>query len=69
MKDIFDYENNIKVITTVNGDKVISLNKEIYTVLLNAIFDSSEYHEEHQRKSSAKDMTKLWNALRNKEHK
>lgn len=69
MKDIFDYENNIKVITTVNGDKVISLNKEIYTVLLNAIFDSSEYHEEHKRNGSAKDMIKLWNALRDKEHK
>ena len=68
MKDTFDYENNIKVITTVNGDKVISLNKEIYTVLLNAIYDSSEYHEEHQRKGSATDMIKLWNALRKKEY-
>lgn len=66
---LFDYKNNIKVITTVNGDKVISFNKEIYTTLLNAIYDATEYHLEHNRKATADDLIDLWNVLRDKEHK
>ena len=56
---LFDYNNNIKVITTVNGDKVISFNKEIYTRLLNAIYDATEYHLEHNRKATADDLKRM----------
>lgn len=69
MNNIYDYKNNIKAMTTVNGDKVLCFNKEIYTTLLNAVFDASEYHEAHGRHATASDLVDLWNALRNVEYK
>lgn len=68
MKDYFNYQENIKVMTTVNGDKVISMNKEIYTLLLNEIFDASEYQEGRNLKATAKNSMELWQALRDKEY-
>lgn len=68
MKDYFNYQENINVMTTKHGDKVISMNKEIYTLLLNHIFDASEYQEERNLKATAKDTMELWQVLRDKEY-
>ena len=46
MANIYDYANNIKVITTNGGDKVITMNEAIFTAIRNAIHDGSEYMEE-----------------------
>lgn len=59
----YNYEKNVKVITTPNGDKVISMNKEIYTFLKNCVYDASEYQKEHDWDSTSEEVLKLWYEL------
>lgn len=63
MKNIYNYEKNIKVITTPNEDKVITMNKEIFVVLTNQIYNAVEYLEEKGLDASAEDIKGLWNKL------
>ena len=42
MKSMYNYKSNITVATTVNGDKVISMNKEILIELLNDLFEAHD---------------------------
>ena len=64
MEDIYNYKENIKVITTTNGDKVITMNEEIYISILNHVFNSSEYLKERGFNASSVDTLNLWDALR-----
>ena len=50
-------------IATPNGDKVISMNKEIYTFLKNCVYDASEYQKEHNWDSTSEEVLKLWDEL------
>ena len=68
MGNIYDYEKNIKVITTVNGDKVITMNKAIFTAIRNAIHDASERYEDKGLQATADDLKKLWASLVDKNH-
>lgn len=68
MENIYDYANNIKVITTNGGDKVITMNEAIFTTIRNAIHDGSEYMEEKGYKATADDYKKLWANLVDKNH-
>lgn len=63
MENIYDYANNIKVITTVSGDKVITMNKAIFATIRNAIHDSSERYEDKGLQATADDLKKLWASL------
>lgn len=60
MENIYDYANNIKVITTVSGDKVITMNQDIFTLIRNSIYDASEKKEAEGLQASADDLKKLW---------
>ena len=60
MKKIYDYANNIKVITTVSGDKVITTNKAIFTAIRNAIHYASLRYEDKGLQATADDLKKLW---------
>ena len=60
MENIYDYANNIKVITTVSGDKVITMNEAIFTVIRNAIHDASERNEDKGLQATAEDQKTLW---------
>lgn len=60
MENIYDYANNIKVITTVSGDKVITMNRAIFIAILNAIHDASERNEDKGLQATADDLKKLW---------
>ena len=68
MENIYDYANNIKVITTVSGDKVITMNKDIFTTIRNAIHDASERYEDKGLEATADDLKKLWYELLEKNH-
>lgn len=63
MGNIYDYAKNIKVITTVNGDKVITMNEAIFTAIRNAIHDASERYEDKGLQATADDLKKLWASL------
>lgn len=63
MKNIYDYQNNIKVTTTPNGDKVITMNEEILTSIRNHLFEVADKYEAEGFKALAKDTMELWRAL------
>ena len=64
--DNYNYKANIKVITTPSGDKVITMNSQIYVALLNNLYDARYHHEEHNRQPLADDIIKMWKALNDK---
>ena len=61
--DNYNYKANIKVVTTSNGDKVITMNSQIYVALLNNLYDAHYHHEEHNRQLLADNVIKMWKAL------
>ena len=63
MENIYDYKNNINVITTPNGDKVITMNEAIYVELLNHLFDASLYQQSKNHNATSKSTMKMWDAL------
>lgn len=67
MTNIYDYQANITVTTTPNGDKVITMNDAIFTKILNDIFDAQMYQESKKLDASARDTQDLWRALADKE--
>lgn len=63
MKSIYDYANNVKVMTTVNGDKVITMNDAIFTTLIVNLYEAKAQQKQDMRDATA-DMTQcLINAL------
>lgn len=67
MTSIYDYEKNINITTTPNGDKVITMNEAIFDVILNRVFDSYMLDDENGNKATAEDTLKLWSTLNKKE--
>ena len=67
MNSLYDYENNITVTTTPNGDKVVTMNSAIFTEILNAINDASNYQNEKGYKATAETTLELWRNLCDKE--
>ena len=69
MNNIYDYKNNINVITTPNGDKVITMNEAVYVELLNHIYDASQYQESQNHKATAESTMEMWDALNDKKER
>lgn len=63
MNNVYDYKNNTNVITTPNGDKVITLNEQIYTEILNHIYDAAEYQKSKGHNATADRTMALWKEL------
>lgn len=63
MTGLYDYISNINVVTTPNGDKVITMNGAIYTKMVNDIYDSAEQAFAEGRKATAEDTMNLWRKL------
>lgn len=63
MENIYDYKNNINVITTPNGDKVITMNEAVYVELLNHLFDASSYQKLNNHNATAESTMEMWDAL------
>lgn len=66
MNNIYDYKNNINVITTPNGDKVITMNEAIYVELLNHVWDASKYQESQNHRATAESTLEMRDALDDK---
>lgn len=67
MKSIYDYENNIKITTTPNGDRVITMNHQILTSIINHLYDAATLQEKEGLKATAEDTKKLWRTLLEKD--
>lgn len=63
MKDTYNYEKNIQVVKTVNGDIVLTMNKAIFTSIRNAIYDAAEHRRQQGYDSTADNTMRLWAAL------
>ena len=66
MKNIYNYKANITITTTATGDKVITMNSEILTSILNHIYDASEYQRGRKLDATADDTMELWKELKEK---
>lgn len=64
---MYDYSKNINIITTPSGDKVITMNEQILTVIENALFDAAQFNSEGGRDATAKDLDELRKVLYKKE--
>lgn len=69
MKNIYDYQANITLTKTPNGDFVMTMNDAILTALINHIHDASELQKQEGRNFTADDTKALWRALCEKEEK
>ena len=66
-KDYYNYKKNISVVTTPNGDKVITMNKEVFVLLRNHISDAAKLQEIEGHKATSEDTEELWRTLIDKE--
>lgn len=66
MKSIYNYQTNITVSTTATGDKVITMNKEVFTELLNNLFEAHDSYTNRYLKSLSENTLELWSALKGK---
>lgn len=65
--DYYNYKKNISVVTTPNGDKVVTMNSQIFNSLVNNLYDAAEYQEKEMRRVTSDDTKKLWRTLIAKE--
>lgn len=66
MERIYDYNKHISVVTTPNGDKVITTNDAIFTLIINSLYDAQVLANKEGRKFTAEDLHNLWSALYDK---
>lgn len=63
LKDIYNYQKNINVVTTTRGDKVVTMNREIFDVLVNHLYDAAKLQDIEEHHATAEDTRELWRAL------
>ena len=64
---LYDYQANITLTKTPNGDVVMTMNDAILIALINHIYDASELQAQKGHTSTAEDTKELWRALYEKE--
>jgi hypothetical protein len=65
--DYYNYRKNISVVTTPNGDKVITMNSQVFDLLVNHLYDAAKLQENEGHNATSKDTKELWGALMDKE--
>lgn len=60
---MYDYDKDITVTTTPNGDKVVTMSKAVYTKLCNSVFDAQSYQRDKSFTRTARDTLELWSAI------
>lgn len=60
---IYDYEANINITTTPNGDKVLTMDDAIFTKIINDIYEASLSQDKKGLTATSKETLKLWRAL------
>lgn len=63
IKNIYDYARNINIVTTPNGDKVITMNKEILSEIIVYLYEAKEHQEEDGRNATAQTTQEIINIL------
>lgn len=63
----YNYEKNISVVTTPNKDKVITMNSQIFALLLSHLYDAAEMQWNEGRSATSRDTKELWKTLADKE--
>ena len=66
-KRLFDYQANIAITKTPNGDIVMTMNDAILTAITNHIHDASELQRQQGYDATAEDTKELWRAICEKE--
>lgn len=66
MLDIYNYRKNITITTAHNGDKVITMNRQILVSMLNSLCDASDFQKSKGLGATAEDTKELWRALMDK---
>lgn len=66
MKSIYNYKANITVSTTASGDKVITMNREILTELLNDLYEAHDSYVQRDLKGLGENTLELWSAIKGK---
>ncbi len=64
----YNYKKNISVVTTPNGDKVVTMNNEVFVSLVNSISDAAKLQENEGHTATSEDTKKLWRTLLDKEN-
>lgn len=64
---MYDYNKNVNVITTPNGDKVVTMNEQTFDVIVNALYDAARYQDGNGNDATARDLDKLRQVLCEKE--
>lgn len=65
--DYYNYQKNISVVTTPNGDKVITMNSQVFDLLVNHLYDAAKLQASEGHNATSEDTKKLWGALMDKE--
>lgn len=60
---IYDYEANINITTTPNGDIVLTMNDAIFTKIINDIYEASLSQDKKGLTETSRDTLNLWRAL------
>ena len=68
MTDIYNYNKNINITATPNGDIVMTMNKQILTSIICLVAEAKKNQEKDNRQASADDTWELFQALYEKEH-
>lgn len=66
-KDYFNYNKNISVVTTPNGDKVITMNSAVFNLIVNHLYDAAKLQEKEGHPATSEDTKELWGTLLDKE--
>lgn len=67
-RNYYDYENNIHIVTTPNGDKAITMNEEILTEIENYLYDVSKHYKANNHEAAGRRVLRLWEALIDKDN-
>lgn len=65
--DYYNYRKNISVVTTPNGDKVITMNSQVFDLLVNHLYDAAKLQKNEGHIATSEDTKELWGALMEKE--
>ena len=65
--DYYNYRKNISVVTTPNGDKVITMNSQVFDVIVNHLYDAAKLQKNEGHIATSEDTKELWGALMDKE--
>ena len=63
MEDIYNYEKNVKVMTTTSGDKIITMNGAIFTSMICTLYEGRDHQKQDNRDATARTTQRLINAL------